>query len=82
MLKAAGGIHTHTKVHTLQASETVIIRGKAGSIQLDAQGVTITGNILLKGNVSVTGGHPKRSPRWKRRLMKGYRWRKIAEQKR
>ncbi|WP_272661053.1 type VI secretion system Vgr family protein [Providencia sp. PROV150] len=59
MLKAAGGIHTHTKVHTLQASETVIIRGKAGSIQLDAQGVTITGNILLKGNVSVTGGAPE-----------------------
>ncbi len=57
-LTAAGGIHTHTKVHTLQASETVIIKGKAGSIQLDAQGVTITGNITLKGNVSITGGAP------------------------
>ncbi|EMD1717207.1 TPA: type VI secretion system tip protein VgrG [Providencia stuartii] len=58
-LTAAGGIHTHTKVHTLQASETVIIKGQAGSIQLDAQGVTITGNITLKGNVSVTGGAPE-----------------------
>uniref|UniRef100_UPI003B588C31 bacteriophage T4 gp5 trimerisation domain-containing protein n=1 Tax=Providencia stuartii TaxID=588 RepID=UPI003B588C31 len=57
-LTAAGGIHTHTKVHTLQASETVIIKGQAGSIQLDAQGVTITGNIMLKGNVSVSGGAP------------------------
>ncbi|MFV8892337.1 type VI secretion system tip protein TssI/VgrG, partial [Proteus mirabilis] len=58
-LKAAGGIHTHTKIHTLQASETVIIKGKAGSIQLDAQGVTITGKILLKGDVSITGGAPE-----------------------
>ncbi|MDX4944182.1 type VI secretion system Vgr family protein [Providencia manganoxydans] len=58
-LTAAGGIHTHTKVHTLQASETVIIKGQAGSIQLDAQGVTITGNIMLKGNVSVSGGAPE-----------------------
>ncbi|EDU61636.1 type VI secretion system Vgr family protein [Providencia stuartii ATCC 25827] len=58
-LTAAGGIHTHTKVHTLQASETVIIKGRAGSIQLDAQGVIITGNITLKGNVSVTGGAPE-----------------------
>ncbi|MEY0256174.1 hypothetical protein AB7X32_20665, partial [Morganella morganii] len=35
-----------------------LIRGKAGSIQLDGQGVTITGNITLKGPVSIAAGAP------------------------
>lgn len=61
-LTVAGGIHSHTKVHTLQASETMIIKGKSGSIQLDAQGVTITGNITLRGNVSIVGGAPEVVP--------------------
>ncbi|MCW7547284.1 type VI secretion system tip protein TssI/VgrG [Photorhabdus sp. APURE] len=50
------GIHSHTKIHTLQASDTVILRGKAGSITLDAQGITLNGNIFLKGPVVVQGG--------------------------
>ncbi len=57
-LTAGDGIHTHTRVHTLQAGDTVLIRGKAGSIQLDGQGVTITGNITLKGPVSIAAGVP------------------------
>ncbi|PNL48250.1 type VI secretion system tip protein VgrG [Proteus mirabilis] len=61
-LTVAGGIHSHTKVHTLQASETMIIKGKSGRIQLDAQGVTITGNITLRGNVSIVGGAPEVVP--------------------
>lgn len=61
-LTVAGGIHSHTKVHTLQASETMIIKGKSGSIQLDAQGVTITGNITLRGNISIVGGAPEVVP--------------------
>ncbi|PQQ39138.1 type VI secretion system tip protein VgrG [Photorhabdus luminescens] len=55
-LNVIKGIHSHTKIHTLQASDTLILRGKAGSITLDAQGITLNGNIFLKGPVVVQGG--------------------------
>ncbi|WP_311750392.1 type VI secretion system tip protein TssI/VgrG [Proteus columbae] len=61
-LTVAGGIHSHTKIHTLQASDTMLIKGKSGSLQIDAQGVTITGNITLRGNVSIIGGAPEVVP--------------------
>uniref|UniRef100_UPI0036DABC13 type VI secretion system tip protein TssI/VgrG n=1 Tax=Photorhabdus sp. RM322S TaxID=3342825 RepID=UPI0036DABC13 len=55
-LNVVKGIHSHTKIHTLQASDTLILKGKAGSITLDAQGITLNGNIFLKGPVVVQGG--------------------------
>ncbi|MDE9442781.1 hypothetical protein KKJ13_14485 [Xenorhabdus bovienii] len=61
-LNVVNNIQSLTKVHTLQASESVLIKGKAGSIKLDGSGVTITGKITLQGDVSVTGGSPGTVP--------------------
>lgn len=55
---AVEGIHSHTKTHTLQASEQVMIKGKAGTITINSSGITLTGIVTIKGELNVMPGMP------------------------
>lgn len=52
------GIHSHTKVHTLQASERVMFKSKGGTITIDGSGITLTGKVSIKGELDVIPGIP------------------------
>lgn len=58
-INASNGIHSSTKIHTMQASETILIKSKSGSILIDSQGIKLTGNIKICGNVSIESGNPE-----------------------
>ncbi|WP_109407917.1 type VI secretion system Vgr family protein [Proteus genomosp. 4] len=58
-INASDGIHSNTKIYTLQASETILIKSKSGSILIDSQGIKLTGNINICGNVSIESGSPE-----------------------
>ncbi len=56
-VKAGVRIKSVTKVHTISGSDKVVIRGAGGTIVLDSSGITLKGNVSVKGNVAIlTGG--------------------------
>lgn len=57
-LDVVEGIHSHTKIHTLQASDTIMLKTSGGTITLDASGITLTGKVIVKGTFDLVGGAP------------------------
>jgi len=55
-IKAGKHIKSVTKVHTLSASEKIVIKGSGGTIILDASGITLKGVVKIKGSLAVSGG--------------------------
>ena len=49
-------IKTVTKVHTISGSDKVVIKGSGGTIILDSSGITLKGDVSVKGNVAISGG--------------------------
>ncbi len=55
-LKAGESVKSVTKVHTLSGSDKVVIKGNGGTIILDGSGITLKGNVTVKGNVAISTG--------------------------
>ncbi|NOR55396.1 MAG: type VI secretion system tip protein VgrG, partial [Sulfurovum sp.] len=55
-LKAGESIKSVTKVHTISGSDKVVIKGSGGTIILDSAGITLKGDVTIKGNVAISSG--------------------------
>ena len=58
-VKAGTHIKSVTKVHMVSGSDKVVIKGSGGTIILDGSGITLKGNVTVKGNLSVSAGSPE-----------------------
>jgi type VI secretion system Vgr family protein len=59
-IKAGTHIKSATKVHTLSASDKIVIKGNGGTIVLDSSGITLKGVVKIKGSLAISGGAPEK----------------------
>ncbi|MCF6190294.1 MAG: type VI secretion system tip protein VgrG [Cocleimonas sp.] len=55
-LKAGKKISQKTKIVDIGAEEKAVIIGPNGTITIDSSGITLKGNVTVKGTISVSGG--------------------------
>ncbi len=57
-LKAGQKIKHRTKIHQVSGSDKVTLLGPSGTITIDSSGITLKGNVKIKGSLSITTGSP------------------------
>ena len=57
-LKAGEKITHLTKVHQTNGSKKVSMSGPSGQIIIDSGGITLKGNVKIKGTLAITSGSP------------------------
>ena len=57
-LKAGQKIKQRTKIYTVGAEDKVSIVGPSGTIVIDSGGITLKGNVKIKGSLAITSGSP------------------------
>ena len=57
-LKVGQKIKQRTKIYKVSGSDKVTLLGPSGTIIIDSGGITLKGNVKIKGTLAVTSGSP------------------------
>ncbi|MCF6191213.1 MAG: hypothetical protein L3J51_12105 [Cocleimonas sp.] len=64
-LKVGKKITHRTKVHQTSGSKKISLLGPSGTITIDSSGITLKGNVKIKGSLAITSGSPEAVGAWK-----------------
>ncbi len=70
-LKAGQKIKQRTKIYKVSGSDKVTLLGPSGTITIDSGGITLKGNVKIKGTLAVTSGSPSPVPAMESRANSG-----------
>ena len=70
-LKVGQKIKQRTKIYKVSGSDKVTLLGPSGTIIIDSGGITLKGNVKIKGTLAVTSGSPSPVPAMEARANSG-----------
>ncbi|HIQ16209.1 MAG TPA: type VI secretion system tip protein VgrG, partial [Leucothrix sp.] len=70
-LKVGEKITHRTKTHQTTGSKKISLQGPSGMIKIDSGGITLKGNVKIKGSLAITSGAPDAVEKFKVRFQEG-----------